>query len=416
MQPLRPLLFLLILSFGFQSGVFAQLSTEVRSGIAGFSAERLQRYDAYLEQEIAEGRLPGAVSLISRNGQIVHRSALGYSSLKDEKPMQTDQIFQLMSMTKPIITVAFMMLYEEGHFQLSDPVAKYLPEFADLRVATNDSTGVAVETVPIDKPVTIEQVLSHTAGFSHGLRGTKLDNEIAGRLYYMPQEDIASRVATLVSLPLIGQPGAQWYYSASPDVLALLIEHFSGLTVIEFLQQRLFDPLGMDDTGYNLDAEQQTRMVQVHRLDEAGELINSPFQLPVTGNAVFGGTHGLLSTADDYLKFCQMLLNGGNSEGKQYLSRKTIELMTMNHVGELFEKGDRSPGMGFGLGFAVVTDLAKSDLLGSVGQYSWNGAYCTYFFIDPQENMIAIMLTQVQPYSGFYWAKFRQMVYQALVD
>jgi CubicO group peptidase (beta-lactamase class C family) len=232
------------------------------------------------------------------------------------------------------------------------------------------------------------------------------------QLYYVPKKNIAERVSALAQLPLVGQPGEQWYYSASPDILARLIEHFSGQTLIEFLRERLFEPLGMKDTGYNLSPAQQPRMVQVHNRNEAGELVNSARQLPTTGNTVYGGTHGLLSTADDYRKFCEMLLNGGSLDGHQYLSPKTIELMTMNHVGDLSPES----GRGFGLGFGLITDVAASDLPGSRGQYYWNGAYSTYFFIDPEEKMLAILMTQVQPYSNYYFKKFRQMVYQALVD
>lgn len=392
----------------------AQLTVDAVPEAVGLSTDRLDRYEDFLQQEIDNGRIAGAVSLIVRQGQVAHREALGYSNVAEQTPLAEDQIFQLMSMTKPIVSVAFMMLYEEGHFLLTDPVAKYLPEFADLRVATDVTQGIKGETVPAEAPVTITQVLSHTAGFSHGLGGTPLDNEIAGQLYMKPHADIAGRVATLAELPLVGQPGAQWYYSASPDILGRLIEHFSGQSLIEFLRERLFAPLGMDDTGYNLSPDQQPRVVPVHNLNEAGELVVSPRQLPTTGITVYGGSHGLLSTADDYLKFCRMLLNGGSWDGRQYLSPKTVELMTMNHVGDLRTKND--PGQGFGLGFGITTDVVDSQLPGSVGQYYWSGAYSTYFFIDPQEDLIAILMTQLQPYSNHYNNKFRQMVYQALVE
>jgi CubicO group peptidase (beta-lactamase class C family) len=412
MSPSRLLSFLFLALVAVTPGAFAQLTVGAAPESVGVSAARLDRYEAFLQQEIAAGRIAGAVSLVARRGEVVHRAALGYSSLQDEAPMREDQIFQLMSMTKPIVSVAFMMLYEEGHFLLDEPVAKYLPEFADLRVATNDSTGIAVATVSADRPVTIAQVLSHTAGFSHGLGGTQLDNEIARQLYGQPHAEIAARVATLAELPLVGQPGEQWYYSASPDILARLIEHFSGQSVIEFLRERLFDPLGMDDTRYNLSPAQQPRVVAVHNQNEAGELVNSPRQLPVSGISIYGGTHGLLSTADDYYKFCRMLLNGGSWDGRQYLSPKTVELMTMNHLGEL----EREPGEGFGLGFGVTIDVAATRQPGSIGQYYWSGAYSTYFFVDPQEELIAILMLQLQPYSEYYSKKFRQMVYQTLVD
>ena len=378
----------------------------------GVSIERLARYDAFLNREIKEHRIAGAISLVYRNGKVVHNTSFGYSSLEDKKPMQKDGIFHLMSMTKPIVTAAFMMLYEEGHFFLTDPVSKYLPQFKDLKVTKDVQAGKDGPTEPANKEITIAHLLSHTAGFSHGLGGTELDNDIAKALYYEPQENIESRVNTLASLPLIGHPGEQWYYSASPDVLALLIEKFSGKTVAMFLQERIFNPLGMIDTGYNISKKNQERWVPVHNLNIEGVLINSEQQLPVEGNKVFGGTHGLFSTAADYMNFCRMMLNKGSLNGKLFLSPKTVDLMTMNQTGDL----QHAPGQGFGFGFGVTTDVADAKSLGSVGQYYWGGAFCTYFFIDPKENLIAILMTQLQPYSDFYNQKMKQFVYQALVD
>jgi CubicO group peptidase (beta-lactamase class C family) len=379
---------------------------------SGVSESRLGRYETFLQKEIDEGRIPGAISLVMRKGQIVHQAALGLSDVSAKTPMLQDQIGHIMSMTKPIVSVGFMMLYEEGLFSLNDPVSKYLPQFKEMKVAKDINNGIDGETVAAEQSITIANLLSHTAGFSHGLGGTKLDNEIANALYAEPQANIESRVNTLAKLPLIGQPGAQWYYSASPDVLSLLIEHFTGMTTAAFLQQRLFDPLGMDDTGYNIIKEKQSRWIPVHNIDQEGNLIKSPQQLPIEGNTVFGGTHGLFSTTSDYMKFAQMLLNGGKWNGIQYLSPKTLEIMTANQVGDLFP----APGQGFGLGFGVTTDVADSKQLGSVGQYYWSGAYCTYFFVDPKEEMVAILMTQLQPYSNYYGEKLRQMVYQALVD
>ena len=377
---------------------------------SGIDKERLNRYDDFLKKEIEEGRIPGAVSYIKRRGEIIHEAAYGYSSLKDKSPIQKDQLFHIMSMTKPIITTAFMMLYEEGHFSLTDPVSKYLPQFKNLRVAKDVDQGANGETEPANKEITISHLLTHTAGFSHGLGGTKLDNEIAKALYSQPHKDIESRVNAMLKLPLVGHPGEQWYYSASPDVLSLLIEHFSGITTAEFLKQRIFDPLEMNDTGYNVSKENKARWMPVHNLDKQGNLVYSLAQLPTEGNTIYGGTHGLFSSAADYMKFCQMLLNKGEFKGKHLLSPKTVDIMTMNQVGNLYE----APGQGFGLGFGVTTDVAASKNLGSVGQYYWSGAYCTYFFIDPKEELIVILMSQLQPYSNYYGEKMRQMVYQSL--
>ncbi len=401
------LLFVLLIT-----SVHAQLASPTISETAGISEDRIDRYVDFIANEIKEERIPGAVSLIMRRGEIVHDAAYGNSSLKDKTPMRKDNIFHIMSMTKPIISVAFMMLYEEGHFFLTDPVSRYLPQFKELKVAKDVHSGKDGDTEPSRTEITLHHLLTHTAGFSHGLGGTTLDNDIAKALYNQPQENIESRVSTLTSLPLIGQPGEQWYYSASPDVLSLLIEHFSGMSTAEFLQKRIFDPLGMKDTGYNIPEASRDRWVPVHNVNEEGKLINSEQQLPTAGNKVFGGTHGLFSTAADYLKFCQMLLNKGKGNGQQLLGPKTVELMTMNHVGKLYQ----APGQGFGLGFGVTTDVADSKSPGSVGQYYWSGAYCTYFFIDPKEELIAILMSQLQPYSNFYGSKMRQYIYPALLD
>tara|TARA_R110002020_G_scaffold164412_2_gene351013 strand:+ start:25977 stop:27227 length:1251 start_codon:yes stop_codon:yes gene_type:complete len=379
--------------------------------ISGIDKERLNRYDDFLKKEISEGRIPGAVSYIMRRGEIVHETAYGYSSLADKTPIRQDQLFHIMSMTKPIVTAAFMMLYEEGYFSLTDPVSKYLPQFKNLQVAKNVDQGATGVTEPANKEITINHLLTHTAGFSHGLGGTKLDNEIAKALYSEPHKDIESRVNAMLEMPLIGHPGEQWYYSASPDVLALLIEHFSGMTTAEFLKDRIFDPLDMKDTGYNISKENKGRWMPVHNLDKQGNLINSKTQLPTEDNTIYGGTHGLFSSASDYMKFCQMLLNKGQFKGKHLLSPKTVDIMTMNQVGNLYE----AAGQGFGLGFGVTTDLADSKALGSVGQYYWSGAYCTYFFIDPKEELIVILMSQLQPYNNYYGEKMRQMVYQSLI-
>ncbi len=210
----------------------------------------------------------------------------------------------------------------------------------------------------------------------------------------------------------MGQPGEQWYYSASPDVLALLIEKFSGMNAADYLQEHIFDPLGMDDTGYNLVRNKRSRAVALHYKDQNGTLGLSPNQTPTSGHSIYGGTHGLFSSADDYLRFCQMLLNGGELDGERLLSPKTVELMTANHVGDLF--GD--DGYGFGLGFYVRTNLAEAKALGTLGTFGWNGAYNTYFFVDPEEELIGIMMTQFSPFTNFYKEKFQQLVYQAIVD
>lgn len=375
----------------------------------GMSKERLQLLQDYLNAQIEEQVIAGSVALVARKGKVVHYQAQGKSSLKAGTAMEEDAIFYIQSMTKPIITVAFMMLYEQGHFMLSDPIEKYLPQFKDKKVV--DLEKGPDSTMAAKTPITIAHLLSHTAGLSHGLGRTDLDRKYGMALYRQQHENIASRVNAIQDLPLLGHPGEQWYYSASPDVLALLIEQFSGQSVDQFLQERIFDPLKMKDTGYNLSEEQATRVAPLHYNSGEG-LMTAPNQTKTSGNVVFGGTHGLFSTAQDYYQFCQMLLNGGQANGIQFLSPKTLELMTQNQVDDLFP----APGEGFGFGFGVITDLAAYDLLGSVGQFYWSGAYSTYFFIDPKEKMVVILMTQLAPSSRMLAKKLRLFSYQAVVD
>ena len=382
------------------------------SGISqhGLSKERLERYDRFIDQEISTGKLAGAVSLIVRNGEVAHERAYGKQEVGKSAPMTNEHLFFIQSMTKPIITVAFMMLYEEGHFFLDDPVSTYIPAFENLKVSLNVGEGLDADTEALKTPITIRHLLSHTAGFSHGLGGSKLDQEYFKAMYMEGHQTVQQRVNRMLELPLIGQPGEQWYYSAAPDVISVLIEQFSGQSTADFLQERILGPLEMNETGYNVSKKLLSKVATVHEQNKDGELVKTAYQPPSEGNTLWSGVNGLFSTAADYMTFCQMLLNNGEWNEKRYLSRKTIELMTKNHAKDLYGS------QGFGLGFGLITDLASSQATGSEGQYYWNGAFRTHFFIDPQEKLIAILMTQTNPYSDYYAAKMRQFVYQAIDD
>ncbi|MHA8103927.1 serine hydrolase domain-containing protein [Aquirufa nivalisilvae] len=408
-----------LLYFGFcflvSTTIFAQTSEKL---VAGMSLERLQRYDAFLQKEIDDHIIPGAVSLIVKDGKVIEYRALGFSNAVDKVPMKQDDLFYMQSMTKPIMTVAFMMLYEEGHFLLTDPVSKYIPEFKNMRVAKDVNQGANGETDSLASQITIAQILSHTSGMTHGLATTALDRDFRMKYYGMPfPKNIQELVIKATKIPLVGQPGKQWNYSASPDVLSALIEKFSGMSTADFLQERLFKPLGMINTGYNLTDAQAARVVKVHRNSPDGSLILTTNQPKTSGNVIWFGTHSLFSTAKDYMEFCQMLLNEGKWKGKQFLSRKTLELMISNHVGDMYEKRipDRK-GEGFGLGFAVLENVTGSQVLGDKGLYFWSGANNTHFFINPKEKLIAIMLTQKDPHTIYYHTKMRQLIHQAIVD
>jgi CubicO group peptidase (beta-lactamase class C family) len=382
--------------------------------IAGVSVDRLMRYENFIKKEIETGKLAGAVFLVQRKGEMVYQNTLGFTKKADKTPMKSDNLFFIQSMTKPIITTAFMMLYEEGHFLLNDPVSKYLPEFKDLKVSKDVSTGKSGETVPLKREITIAHILSHTAGFSHGLGQSQLDKDVLMEQYGKPHATVGERVKNLTTLPLVGQPGEQWYYSAAPDVLSALIEKFSGMSTDKFLQERLFKPLGMNDTWYNIPKQSQPRATSVYSVGERSSLGGNGNAEPyrMEGNTLWSGVNGLFSTASDYMKFCQMLLNGGEYNANKVLSRKTIELMTKNQVGNLFP----APGVGFGFGFAVVTNVADNKLYGSEGTFYWSGAFNTHFFIDPKEQLAAVFMTQLDPYNQYYHDKLRQFVYQAIVD
>ena len=412
----------LLLSFVFSISTYAQNGSSADAASAGFDSDGLENYENYLEKEIAAGRIPGAVSLISRKGHIAHSGAFGYNNMSTKAPMTKDKIFYIQSMTKPIISVAFMTLYEEGHFFLTDPVAKYLPQFADMKVMElgKDENGeMTVDYVPLERPIEIWHLLSHTAGLSHGLGDNDYDKKLASLLYgslggevTVNHKTIEDRVNALASYPLMGQPGKQWNYSASPDVLALLIEHFSGQTAAEFLQERIFDPLGMDDTGYNVSDENMSRLVGLHQMQEDGSLAYVEPWGPVQGNTIYGGTHGLFSSAHDYMQFGLMLLNNGKYNGHRIIGRKTLELMTENFIEDL----PYAPGNGFGLGFGIRTDVSDSKISGSEGIFHWGGAFNTYFFVDQEEDMVAVLMTQSWPYTNLYASKLRQLVYSAIDD
>lgn len=330
------------------------------------------------------------------------------SDVEAEVPMQENQIFHLMSMTKPIVSVAAMMLWEQNKFRLDAPVSYYLEDFENLTVANDVKAGKDGPVSPALELVTVRQLLSHTAGFSHGLSGTKLDNDFARAMYFAPQANIESRVKTMTSLPLVGQPGKQWSYSASPDAIALLVEKLSGMPLDEYLQKNIFEPLGMTNTGYNMTAEQATRLPKLYK-SVNDTLVRDKMQMPASGHSVFGGSHGLLGTAADYAKFCQMLLNGGELKGKRILKPETIRTMTRSHIGDL----PYAPGQTFGLGFGISTET-PADHSDSKGRYYWSGAYSTFFFIDPANDLFAILMTQTSPYTGRYGDALREFTYKAI--
>jgi CubicO group peptidase (beta-lactamase class C family) len=390
-----------------------EISAQAPKIVAGINLDRVKRLEKFVQSEMDKGNIPGAVTMIIHNGQVVHQGAIGYKNVATKTPMTTDDLFYIQSMTKPIISVAFMMLYEEGYFKLNDPVSKYLPEFKNLRVARSSYDDAYAPTDSLKSQITMTQLLSHSGGLTHGLNQNPVQNRFRNAYFNPGFKTIQERVAVMTKFPLVAQPGTEWNYSAGPDVLCVLIEKFTGMSVNEFLKARIFDPLEMKHTGYNVPKEEQSKIVPVHTKSNNGNLSVATMQPPFENVTVWSGVNGLFSSVSDYATFCQMLLAGGTYKGKQYLSRKTIELMTANHTGDFYPE---LPGTGWGLGFAVVTDGPATKTPASKGLFFWGGANNTHFFIDPKEKLIGLFMTQESHFTWEYHNSLRQMVYQTLAD
>lgn len=389
---------------------------------AGMSTERLQRLTAALESYADEEQLAGSVALVARQGRIVYHRAFGQRDREAGDAMRTDSIFRIASQSKGVIAVATMMLVEEGRLLLTDPLGRYLPEFRDTTVAVPREGG-GYDVVKAKRAITVRDLLLHTAGIGYGM-GVAADawKEAGIQNYYLSdrEESIGAIVARMAALPMDAHPGEQWVYGYSFDILGALIERVSGQPLDRFLQERLFGPLGMDDTGFFLPPEKRARLTTVYGRDAQGRLFRAPEEGAAGQGAfaegprrAFSGGAGLLSTAADYSRFLQMLLNGGSFEGRRYLSRKTVELMTADHLSPIVFR----PGVGEGLGFSVVTDLGLRGEPGSVGEFGWGGAYHSTYWVDPQEELVVVYLTQLNPAGDIDdFGKLRALVYQAIVD
>ena len=390
----------------------------------GMSSERLQRIDRVMQAYIDRNEIAGAVTLVARRGKVVHFSALGERDAEAGAPMTHDTIFRIASMTKPIASTALMMLYEEGHFQLRDPISKWLPEFADMKVAIPAPPNERVlgpKVIPADRPITIQHVLTHTAGLPNTYRGIMKNEYDAVVAQTKPGDTVSDMLTRLAKLPLNFQPGDNWEYGRGTDIVGRLVEVMSRQTLDEFLRERIFEPLAMSDTHFYLPTSKLSRFAAQYRPDNDGkiELADAPTsasRFVVEPHVYFSGAGGLVSTARDYFRFHQMMLNGGELDGIRILSRKTIELMTTNHTGD---KGIwlTGPGYGFGLGYAIVTDLGLSGSPRSEGSYYWGGAYGTIFWVDPKEELIGILMEQIRPYTHINTRPdMATMTYQSIID
>ena len=381
----------------------------------GLSSIRLARLGAVMSAEIERGRVPGAVVLIARRGRLGLFESFGQRDAASGAPMAKDTIFRIYSMTKPITSVAAMMLWEEGRFLLNDPVAKYLPDLSDLKVAVE--RGGELERVPLERAITIQDLLRHTSGLTYEFRGAGPVQKMymSAKLYSRAQSS-ADQVATLGKMPLLHQPGTRWEYSRSTDVVGRLVEVLSGQRLSVFFERHILAPLGMVDTAFHVPQRHHSRLAEAFARDPDSGAAVQLLEVRDPPNFESGGG-GLVSTASDYARFLQMLLNGGTLDGRRLLSRKTIELMTADHLGPITGAADLLlPGYGFGLGFAVRLHAGIAPMPGSIGEYFWGGLAGTTFWVDPAEQLFALMLIQAPGQRDYYRILFRDLVYAALDD
>jgi len=416
---IRTLLLLSLLAMPLQAADVDVVNPEA----VGFTSDRLSRISDFVDREIAAGNLVGAVTLVARHGQVVLFESAGRYGLEDNRPMDKDALFRIFSMTKPITTVAAMILYEEGAFHLGEPVAKYLPELKDMRLLIDGSP------VPPQRQMTIEQLMTHTAGLTNGWH---LEHPVE-RAYrdaaLYQSADLDAFIDKLATLPLRFEPGTRYHYSVATDVLGALVERLSGQTLEKFFQARIFDPLDMHDSFFNVPESKVARLAGGHLWNAERQLMEPmPAGLlpPPSGVTLFSGGGGLISTARDYWRFCEMLRQGGSLDGVRILGPKTVQAMTMarltpqvrNNGATEYPASHLYPGQSFGLGAGVITDPAQAQVISSKGEYSWGGIANTKFWIDPEEDLIVVFMSQVMgtPHSDRHRFDLKVATYQALTE
>lgn len=408
---------LLSLSLLAAVSVQAQLPTASPKA-AGFDPARLEVLHATTKRFVDEGQHAGLITLLARDGKIVDFQTYGYRDVERQLPMERATICRVYSMSKIITCVATLMLVEDGQLNLDDPVAKYLPEFKDLKVWTG-GTADAPQTEPLKRPITIKHLMTHTSGLYYDFSA---ENPELIKLWQSADlwtgPGLTNFITKLAKLPLKHQPGDAWTYGLGQDVQGAVIERITGQTFGAFLEERIFRPLGMKDTGFDVPPEKMNRLAKTYKHGPDGKLVeDQPIveTWPEAGRGIEAGGAGIFSTAGDYLRFAQMLCNGGTLEGKRILGRKTIELMTANHLVTLPNNQAATRQKGFGLGVEVTTDLGQLSMPSSIGQFGWYGAATTYCQIDPKERLVALAFAQHFPFNehGFF-AAFQAGYYQAL--
>jgi CubicO group peptidase (beta-lactamase class C family) len=400
-------------------GAFAASLPTSKPEQSGMSTERLKRLSAAMRGYIERGEVAGTVTLVARHGRIVQLEAQGFMDLESRTPMRKDTIFRIASMTKPITSVAVMMLMEEGKYLLTDPVSKFIPEFKNPKVLVVNHPGSsrsASMLVPANREITIQDLLTQSAGLP-AASSVPLREEWAKFTKDTPaDETIADYCKRLARLPLNNQPGTAWEYGPATTVLGYLVEVVSGQPFDRFLAERIFRPLEMNDTFFYTPDDKVNRLVTLYDGKSGALKASRPGREMRGSKTFFNGAGGLLSTAEDYARFCQMLVANGSFNGARLLSRKSVELMTSNAIGDRPIWPDLA-GYRFGLGFRVLTDVGKSGVLGSLGSYGWGGAYGTYFFIDPKEDMFGILMIQQNSHSHLnIRVETQSLAEQAIID
>lgn len=399
----------------------------------GMSSKLLERVDAMTKSYVESGKVPGMMTMINRGGKIVHVSVAGKRGLDDKRRLRKNALFRIYSMTKPITAVAAMQLYEQGKFQLDDPVSKFVPELKDLKVL--DESG---ELVPASHEITMHELLTHTAGFSYGFYPDDPVDKLYAEANLWSSKDLTEFAEKLAKLPLKYQPGTKWHYSVAVDVTGLVVERISGMSYDVYLQKHIFKPLGMKDTFFQVPKGKLSRFLpnqvydhakqKVVSLEEGGSLLSGISDDDAMVNyekvTLFSGGGGLVSTTMDYMKFAEMLRNGGSLDGKRIIGPKTIQYMTRNHLPTTIAQSGSGedpitqafPGSGFGLGFGVITDSTAMQVMGSDGEYSWGGAAGTIFWVDPVEDLVVVGMIQLMTSPWKFRQDLKVLTYQALTE
>ncbi|HSM04555.1 MAG TPA: serine hydrolase domain-containing protein [Longimicrobiales bacterium] len=396
-------------------GLSAQALPMAAPEAVGMSAERLARLDRTLDAYVEADQLAGGVVMIARRGRLAHQYAFGLRDVESGDPMELDDLFRIASQSKAVVSVAAMVLVEEGRLLLNDPVSRFLPAFEATTVETEDGA-----VVPADRRVTVRDLLTHTAGVDYGMGREAWEAAgVTGWYFADRTEPIGSTASRMAELPFRSQPGERWVYGYSTDILGAVLEVASGMPLDRLLRDRILDPLGMDDTWFYVPPAEADRLVTVYGSGEAG-IRRAPDGpgMRTQGNylegprASFSGGAGLVSTAGDYARFLQMLLNGGELDGARVLSPASVDLMTRNHTGDLF----RGPAYGFGLGFEILQDPGAAAQYGDPGAYGWGGAYHSTYWVDPAQELVVVYMTQLIPARVDDHARLRPLVYQAVVE